>query len=298
MSPQQLPIRQVYKGETIFRQGASADHMYIVKDGKVDISLSRDEKTIHLAVLEKGAFFGEMALISASPRSATAVALEFCELYVIDSAAIEALMEKSNPIIRHMLKIMVRLVKEQNSGAGLGASAVPPVLGYAHLIELLAGEAGAGGGGAIPAGAPSAPAADGAPSNPAASECRVAERRILDRAAVFFGDSRSAALTVLRFMDSLNLIRLEPGCIRTNAGTLVERTSRLPAAVLRGLGDTLAMEQELMDLSEAGQMIQVEPQDLLGSLALLENREDVVVLRRAAMMRALQEKGRDFFTRF
>ena len=152
MSQHNLPIRQVYKGETIFKQGAAADHMFIIKDGKVDIHLSRDDKTIHLSTLERGSFFGEMALISDSPRSATATALEFTELYVIDSKAIDAILEKTNPIVRHMLKTMVSLVKTQNIGAARSASETPKLLAYAHLIDMVAAESGGSGATESPGG--------------------------------------------------------------------------------------------------------------------------------------------------
>jgi CRP-like cAMP-binding protein len=62
-------------GQAIFHEGEPAESMYVVLDGKVRIS-----KTIPgageeaLSFLERGAFFGEMALIERQRRSATAVA--------------------------------------------------------------------------------------------------------------------------------------------------------------------------------------------------------------------------------
>lgn len=305
MSQHNLPTRQFYKGETIFKQGGVADHMFIIKEGKVEITLSREDKTLHLSTLERNAFFGEMALISDSPRSATATAAEYTEVYLIDSKAIDAILEKANPILRHMLKTMVGLVKSQNSGVGRGGAETPRVLGYAHLIEVLAGgssdagAAGAGGGhSADPGAAGAAGGGDAGASTGAAGgqEVRLPEKKLADRAAVFFGDSRPAVQATLRFMDSLNLLRLEAGQVVTNAHTLVDRCARLPANVIRGADEQVRAEQELMELDEVEQVMRVDRAALFQGLGLLEEAGDLVAFRRAAVMRTMQEKGRAFFT--
>ena len=62
-------------GQAIFHEGEPAETMYVVLDGKVRISKhipGAGEEA--LSFLERGAFFGEMALIEREPRSATAVA--------------------------------------------------------------------------------------------------------------------------------------------------------------------------------------------------------------------------------
>ncbi len=62
-------------GQAIFHEGEPAEKMYVVLDGKVRISKhipGAGEEA--LSFLDRGAFFGEMALIESEPRSATAVA--------------------------------------------------------------------------------------------------------------------------------------------------------------------------------------------------------------------------------
>jgi CRP/FNR family cyclic AMP-dependent transcriptional regulator len=58
------------RGETIFREGDTADCLYVLKEGEVDITLGNRL----LKPLTPGEIFGEMALIDGSPRSATALA--------------------------------------------------------------------------------------------------------------------------------------------------------------------------------------------------------------------------------
>lgn len=65
--------RRTYKeGEIIFSENEPGVGMYIIESGKVHISLGKENKL--LAVLSDGDFFGEMALLLESPRTATAIA--------------------------------------------------------------------------------------------------------------------------------------------------------------------------------------------------------------------------------
>ncbi len=61
--------------ESIFEEGQPGAALFLILDGKIAIEISRETST-RLAVLERGAFFGEMALLDDTPRSANARALE------------------------------------------------------------------------------------------------------------------------------------------------------------------------------------------------------------------------------
>ena len=62
--------------ELIFEEGQPGAALFLILDGKIAIEVYRETSTTRLAVLERGAFFGEMALLDETPRSATARALE------------------------------------------------------------------------------------------------------------------------------------------------------------------------------------------------------------------------------
>ena len=66
--------------EFIFKKGDSADKFYVIKKGAVIVW--RDEKRIR--ELEKGNCFGELALLSNEPRSASIQAKDYCTLYVLE----------------------------------------------------------------------------------------------------------------------------------------------------------------------------------------------------------------------
>jgi len=82
-------FRQRYrKSETIFEEGSTGSEMYLIHSGKVLLSVRQNEtQQTPLVVLNPGDFFGEMALVDDSPRSATASAVEDdTELIVMDRA--------------------------------------------------------------------------------------------------------------------------------------------------------------------------------------------------------------------
>src|ERR1700757_4841516 len=62
--------------ESIFEEGQPGAALFLILDGKIAIEICRETSTTRLAVLESGAFFGEMALLDETPRSANARSLE------------------------------------------------------------------------------------------------------------------------------------------------------------------------------------------------------------------------------
>jgi len=70
-------LREVHyvQGETIFREGDPGDELLVILEGEVDFSKrSASGGDLHLATFRAGSWFGEMAVLSDEPRSATAVA--------------------------------------------------------------------------------------------------------------------------------------------------------------------------------------------------------------------------------
>lgn len=79
--------------EILFRAGDEADALYIVAQGKVEVlnGATADTRSAPLAVLGEGHAFGEMALLSGGPRTATIRATEDTELLVIAKADFQRL---------------------------------------------------------------------------------------------------------------------------------------------------------------------------------------------------------------
>ena len=93
MSPDQLedisrrlrPVRY-RQGEAIVREGDAGEEMFFIEAGRVEVVRGSDQNALHLAELTAGDLFGEMALLTGNPRSATVTALSDVDLWVLGKA--------------------------------------------------------------------------------------------------------------------------------------------------------------------------------------------------------------------
>lgn len=67
------------KGEEVITEGRAGSSFYVVVSGRLSVRAGTPAREI--AVLERGAAFGEMSLLTGEPRSATVVAMEDCTLF-------------------------------------------------------------------------------------------------------------------------------------------------------------------------------------------------------------------------
>jgi monovalent cation:H+ antiporter-2, CPA2 family len=86
--------RSASPGEKIIRRGERADRMYFISSGSVEVQV--DGRTVELGA---GDFFGEMALLTGDRRNADVIALDFCQLLVIDRREFNQFMAR-HPAVR------------------------------------------------------------------------------------------------------------------------------------------------------------------------------------------------------
>ena len=67
-------INEYGVGDVIFEEGSTGRELYVVLDGEVEIAKVNGGRKTVIITLGKGEFFGEMAVIDGSSRSATAIA--------------------------------------------------------------------------------------------------------------------------------------------------------------------------------------------------------------------------------
>ena len=95
-------------GNTIFRQGEAGDALYLIVAGKVAVSTNDrvdDAEPALLARLAEGQSFGEMALLTGEPRTATVTALTEVELLKIAREHFDELLDCS-PRLRQAVEAL------------------------------------------------------------------------------------------------------------------------------------------------------------------------------------------------
>ena len=117
-------------GQVLFHEGDDGDDMYIIQSGRVAIKKKVKDGDTTLAVLEKGDFFGEMAILERLPRSASAEVIEEGDLIVI-SGEMFGDMIKANPeiAVRMLRKQSIRLRETNRQLEGLMAGGAMPAAG-------------------------------------------------------------------------------------------------------------------------------------------------------------------------
>ena len=95
-------------GEVIFHKGGVADYMYAVLEGEVEISINGKL----MDTTSSGGIVGEMALISSTPRSATAIAKTECKLVVIDQNRFMFLVQQTPFFAINVMRIMTERIKK------------------------------------------------------------------------------------------------------------------------------------------------------------------------------------------
>ncbi len=87
----QMSRRETYQaGETILQEGAGGSTMYLVVRGSVSVRKMSGAQQIEIKQVSSGECFGEMAVISHMPRSATVVALQRTEVIAISGAILRS----------------------------------------------------------------------------------------------------------------------------------------------------------------------------------------------------------------
>eukprot|EP00002_Diphylleia_rotans_P000567 TRINITY_DN10293_c0_g1_i2.p1 TRINITY_DN10293_c0_g1~~TRINITY_DN10293_c0_g1_i2.p1 ORF type:complete len:711 (+),score=156.26 TRINITY_DN10293_c0_g1_i2:100-2232(+) len=79
-------------GDYVFRFGERAAEMYFISSGIVEI-IASDGLTV-LAQLKEGAYFGEIAIMTNTTRTASVRAVELCELFILQKVDFDALLEQ------------------------------------------------------------------------------------------------------------------------------------------------------------------------------------------------------------
>ncbi len=86
-----LKLVRARPGTAVIREGDPGQSFYVVARGSVRVTRTdKEQGQLQLAELRDGAIFGELALLSSAPRSATVSAITDCDLLEFDREALTA----------------------------------------------------------------------------------------------------------------------------------------------------------------------------------------------------------------
>ena len=136
--------REIYvAGELIFKAGDPGDCAYLIEKGSVGVFITDQSGERQIRTLGKNELFGEIALIDQQPRTASIRAMEKTVLVPIKRRLVNGLLEKSDPILRHLLLIILERFRsklDDTTQAAPAKTQEPPAEQSIHH-GLLKGEA-------------------------------------------------------------------------------------------------------------------------------------------------------------
>lgn len=102
-------------GETIIQQGNMGNSMYVVQSGRVEVVQSSDHGEQHLAFLEAGDFFGEMAVFEKEVRSATVRSAGEARVLKIDKKTLLRRIREDPLLAVNLLQTMSHRIRDLNT---------------------------------------------------------------------------------------------------------------------------------------------------------------------------------------
>lgn len=102
-------------GDKIFCQGDLGTEMFIIQEGIVEIVKHIGGESHLLSRLEKGDFFGEMALLEAMPRTADAVATTEVRVVAINGSRFDEMLRKNPEVAVRIIRKYSKRLREANT---------------------------------------------------------------------------------------------------------------------------------------------------------------------------------------
>jgi CRP-like cAMP-binding protein len=126
-----------YPGDrAVLMEDAWGNAVYFIVSGWVKVRRLAGEEVFTLAILGRGDFFGEMAILDESPRSTDVIALSEVELLSVSAQRFIQTLFKDPQLHHRMLQLMVRRLRQTN--LRLQRRLQPPAVKLAITLVALA----------------------------------------------------------------------------------------------------------------------------------------------------------------
>jgi CRP-like cAMP-binding protein len=122
-------------GRAVLMEDAWGNAVYFLISGWVKVRRTVGERSVALAILGQGDFFGEMAILDESPRSTDVIALSRVKLLSISRGDFIQILFKDPQLHHRMLQLMVRRLRQTN--LRLQTRNSPPAVKLAHTLVTL-----------------------------------------------------------------------------------------------------------------------------------------------------------------
>ncbi len=108
-----LQVKKVSEGEEIIKQNESGDNFYIIEEGEAYAMkvFSEGEAVQRVKEYQRGAYFGELALIRDEPRAASVYAKTNCKLLSLDRMSFKRLLGPLENILKRHSETYTKYVK-------------------------------------------------------------------------------------------------------------------------------------------------------------------------------------------
>ena len=133
--------RVIYTGgQMIFQDGEEGDCAYLIEEGVVEIFIMNQGKECNIGLMGRGEMFGEVSLIDYRRRIASVRAKERTVLVPITRELVENLLERSDPILRHFLLIILDRFRSSRGKTTVTPGNFEPASQHANRLSVLKGE--------------------------------------------------------------------------------------------------------------------------------------------------------------
>lgn len=137
------------KGDVVFREGDVGNALFVIQSGAVEVSREHGGRRMVVALLERGDFFGEMALVDDEKRSATVTAIADSRLLPITRRSFRERVRADPGVALHLLRTLclrmermraTEAIEARSLGGRIAGPTFPLDLGREDLVTVGAGD--------------------------------------------------------------------------------------------------------------------------------------------------------------
>ena len=129
-------IHRFGRGEKVIRQDSEGCSMFVIVHGEADVIVHAGGADTTVATLRAGEAFGEMCMLTGEKRSATVVAKTDCDLWEIDRAHLQPLIQENTALAERLSELLAR---RSLATEGVLAAQTPPQVVAQKRQEYTAG---------------------------------------------------------------------------------------------------------------------------------------------------------------